>query len=243
MSITKLLEAWDWLKGSKDLKDITEGPVAQALEISFEVDRMIKEYRGKVSDARKKQMTQRLEEIQMELETMLTVSTSLWRIEGARGSVKKATIALSAIQGAEFARLELVRIWWAIEQGHLPMAEPSKKAKWLQKRQAYLRILPFYRTFASQMAGAAVVAEREISQARKNQGAAREAVAEVRRQNERDAVEQLRMLQQDSEGFMSDERAATLDRDRFLAVRTWALGQDQRIRDLISAGNELFLAN
>ncbi len=243
MSITKLLEAWDWLKGSHDLKEISEGPVARALELSSEVDRMVKEYRGKVASAREKQMRQRLEEIQMELETMLTVKTSMWRIEGARGSVKKAAVTMSAIQGAEFARLELVRIWWEMEEGHLPTPEPSKKAKWLEKRQAYLRILPFYRTFASQMAGAAMMAERDMAQARKNQGAAREAVTEVRRQNEKDAVEQLRMLQQDSNGFMSDERAATLDRDRFLAVRKWSLEQDQRIRDLIGAGNELFLAN
>jgi hypothetical protein len=112
----------------------------------------------------------------------------------------------------------------------------------IAKRQAYLRILPLYKTLANQMTLAAVRAQRDIEQSRKNQHAAWEAVMEVRRQNEKDAAEQLRSLEQDNNGFRNDEQSAIVSLERFLAVRKWANEQDQRIRDLIEVGDRLFLA-
>ena len=106
-----------------------------------------------------------------------------------------------------------------------------------------MRILPLYKKLANQMTLAAVRAQHDIEQSRKNQNSAREAISEVRRQNEKDAVEQLRMLDQDNNGFRNDEQSAVAARDRFLAVRQWANEQDQRIRELIEVGDRLFLAN
>jgi hypothetical protein len=56
-------------------------------------------------------------------------------------------------------------------------------------------------------------------------------------------LELLRMLERDNNGFLNEQRAAFLSRERCLVVRKWANEQDQRIRELIDVGDQMFLAS
>jgi hypothetical protein len=241
--IDDIIRLWKMAKAANELNSLGNSPIARALRLSNRVDLMLKEYRAKVSPSREKEMKKELTDIKLELERMLTVVLSVPNVDGANKAINKGSEMLSTIQAAEFARLELLRIYWEQEEKHLPQDDPNPQAMWREKRQAYLRVLPMYKVLANQMTGAALRTQREIDQSRQNQNAAREAVIEVRRQNEKDAAEQLRMLQQDNSGFVNDERSAVVARERFLAVRKWANEQDQRIRELVEVGDRLFLAS
>jgi hypothetical protein len=229
-------------KGAYDLNNLGDSPIARAIGFSNRVDQLIQEYRAKVSPAREKDMKKELADIKLELERMLTVVLSVPNVDSANKAIIKGSEMLATIQAAEFARLELLRIYWEQEEKHLPQDDPNPKEMWRAKRNAYLRILPMYKTLANQMTLAAVRAQHDIDQSRANQKLAWEAVNDVRRQNDKDAAEQLRMLEQDNNGFRNDEQSAIAYRDRFLAVRKWANEQDQRMRELIKVGDQLFLA-
>lgn len=239
--IDDIIKLWKLAKGAHSLNKVGNSPIARALGYSNQIDQMIQEYRGKVSADRLKQMKKELMEIKLELEQLLTAQLSVSGVDGANKAILKTSENLTTMQAAEFARLELMRIYYEQEREHLPLEDPSPRQLWMPKRQAFLRILPFYRTFATQMTGAALRAQRDIERASQNQNAARLAAAEVRRQNEKDAAEQLEMLQADNAGFLSDERAAIYAREQFLILRKWALEQDQRIRELIDVGDLMFL--
>jgi hypothetical protein len=241
--IDDIIKLWKLAKSAYNLNKLGNSPIARALGFSNRVDQLIQEYRTKVSPAREKEMKKELANIKLELQGMLTVVLSVPSVDGANKAIIKSSEMLATIQAAEFARLELLRIYWEQEAKRLPQDDPDPKEMWRAKRRAYLRILPLYKTLANQMTLAAVRAQHDIEQSRKNQNSAWEAVSEVRRQNEKDAAEQLRMLEQDNNGFRNDEQSAVASRDRFLAVRKWANEQDQRIRELIQVGDRLFLAS
>ena len=240
--IDDIIKLWKLAKGAYDLNKLGNSPIARALNLSNRVDRLIQEYRTKVSAAREKDMKKELADIKLELERMLTVVLSVPNVDSANKAIIKGSEMLATIQAAEFARLELMRIYWEQESKRLPQDDPNPKEMWRAKRNAYYRILPLYKTLENQMTLAAVRAQRDIEQSRKNQHAAWDAVMEVRRQNEKDAAEQLRMLEQDNNGFRNDEQSAIVSLERFLAVRKWANEQDQRIRELIEVGDRMFLA-
>ena len=125
--IDDIIKLWKLAKTAYNLNKLGNSPIARALGFSNRVDQLIQEYRAKVSPAREKEMKKELANIKLELEGMLTVVLSVPSVDGANKAIIKSSEMLATIQAAEFARLELLRIYWEQEANHLPQDDPDPK--------------------------------------------------------------------------------------------------------------------
>ena len=125
--IDDIIKLWKLAKAAYSLNKLSDSPIARALGLSNRVDQLIQEYRAKVSPAREKDMKRELADIKVELERMLTVVLSVPSVDGANKAIIKGSEMLATIQAAEFARLELLRIYWEQEFKRLPQDDPKRR--------------------------------------------------------------------------------------------------------------------
>lgn len=94
--IEAILKAWEIAKTSLELKEIAEGPAAQALALSKRADRLMAEYKNNVSSARLDAMKKEISPLYINLATQMT------------GLAQKEQLAINQAYGNQKAVLEAI---------------------------------------------------------------------------------------------------------------------------------------
>jgi hypothetical protein len=230
-----LYKIWKEVKPIYTAYKFKDTSLVKALQHSGEVDKLIERY-GKARSAADK------EAVKKDLDTVIAGLQKLMAGPATPKAAKpkdipqKAVEVLADLQAAEFARQEMHRIWWAMDEGKLPV---DSATSWQQRRRGLVTVQRGFYDLAIQLGGLIRTYQGDINAVQDAQTQARRVYVEVKKINDASAAEQVKMLEADYDDFVEQEQELKSTQRRFQAVEAWASKQHARLAETIKAGDLL----